>query len=225
MFNFKRKSYLLSHNKKINFRTYHLRRESSMKNLFSVFLILVCSGCATVDRSKYENVVFDKKADIIQVEFDRSQAAFKEGSLELCVREHIKNDAIAIGENKVKQSGVNLMFGIPMWHPDSLKYTVEASEVIVESTPNRVKALGRIPHSENTDNLAFLLTIKANETGTHYLYTDIQRMFSSQYNGLGMDAISGWIPMTSRNADRFYIVYGLMEESVNNIQRCLVRRI
>lgn len=108
-----------------------------MKNLFSMLVVLISTGCATVDRNQYPNVAFDKDASMVKIEFQRSQPPSQSVYIEQCVREHLKNEPIAIGETN-KTSVVNLLFGMPMIHPISKKYNVEASELIIESSPNRV---------------------------------------------------------------------------------------
>jgi hypothetical protein len=72
-----------------------------MKNLFAIFIVLTFSGCATIDRSQYTNVMFDEDGSLIEVKFKQPQPYSQEFDMEYCVREYIKNDPIAIGEDKI----------------------------------------------------------------------------------------------------------------------------
>jgi hypothetical protein len=209
-----------------------------MKNLFAIFIVLTFSGCATIDRSQYTNVMFDEDGSLIEVKFKQPQPYSQEFDMEYCVREYIKNDPIAIGEDKILSyatgedkifSYAKVILGPPSWllHGQSEKKTIKATELIIKSSQNHVKTAGRIPHSLDSKapvTLAFLLTVTANSTGTHYIYTDLQRIFHSQNEGYP-DVISGWIAMTDKVPKRFYTVYDLLEETVNDIQACIIQNI
>jgi hypothetical protein len=73
------------------------------------------------------------------------------------------------------------------------------------------------------ETLAFMLTVTNKNETMSYIYTDLQRMFHTQGDMLP-ESLSGWIPMTSKNPDRFYIVYSLLEDRANRIQNCLGKK-
>lgn len=197
-----------------------------MKILIAVLLLSFLSGCATVDKASYPNIEFGKDDQVNRVDFRHKDVPEREVTIEHCVEKHVANEDIDIKDRSTALGFIlagPALIGLAIGDDEEV---VKASDLILESSPSRVKAAGRIRHSKdsiNPETLGFLLTVSETERGMLYRYENPQRLFDIQAKGLLPEYASGWIPLTTKNANSFYTIYSLMEDSADHLQECLIQ--
>lgn len=159
----------------------------SMKILIAVLLLSLLSGCATVDRASYPNIEFGKDDQVIRIDFRHMDVPEREVTIERCVEKHIANKDIDIKDRSTALGFIlagPVLIGLAIGDDDKV---VEASDLILESSPSRVKVAGRIRFSEdsiNPETLGFILTVEESERGMLYRYDNPQRIADIQAKGL-----------------------------------------
>lgn len=204
----------------------HRFKRLNMKYLASLLLVLTLPGCATIDRSQYQNITFNQDGVVQSIDFKINDRRSENVSLEACVQKHISNEAIKTKDYSTRRGLAGAFAGIFVLFIDPIEGEVEAEDLILESELDQVKAAGRILYAQDSwapAALRFVIEISGTDSGTHYRYTDLSRFF---YEAAGDDLpeeIRGWVPLSTdrSRSDRFELVYQTISSRTDRLQHCL----